>query len=262
MQRPWRRFSIVAAATAGLAVAAPSIVSGQATGPPVATTGSAGAVGPGAATLSGTVNPEGLATTYRFEYGTSRSYGSKTPSSSVPAGTEPVAVEARLDGLRPASGYHYRLIATSSAGTSAGADRILRTPDLKLDGTYRVRTVVLAGGRPFGQRRGQRASRNYRIRARCDRTACGKLKLRRQGRSGTFKSTLRRRGPGSWQGSERFRGHCDNGLRFRTRATISLRARGGSVKPRASALKGSISTRASGCVKGRERVGLRGKARG
>src|SRR5690348_5697075 len=49
-----------------------------AAGPPTATTGAASSVMQGGATVSGTVDPQGMATTYRFEYGTSSTYGLQT----------------------------------------------------------------------------------------------------------------------------------------------------------------------------------------
>ena len=49
-----------------------------AAGPPSATTGAAKNVTQTAATVTGTVDPQGMATTYHFEYGTSTSYGLQT----------------------------------------------------------------------------------------------------------------------------------------------------------------------------------------
>lgn len=53
---------------------------------PAVTTSAASGVTATAATLNGTVNPEGAATTYQFQYGTSTSYGSVTPASPASAG--------------------------------------------------------------------------------------------------------------------------------------------------------------------------------
>jgi hypothetical protein len=60
-------------------------------------------------------------------YGTSIPYSSSTPSRSVAAGTAGVNVTASLGSLSPGRTYHYRLIATSTAGTTAGADLEFRT---------------------------------------------------------------------------------------------------------------------------------------
>ena len=94
---------------------------------PSATTGPVGSVGPTSATVSGTVNPNGTATTWHVEYGTSTSYGSTTSSQSAGSGTSSVSVSASLTGLKAGTTYHYRFVATSSAGTGRGADGILTT---------------------------------------------------------------------------------------------------------------------------------------
>ncbi len=57
-----------------------------------------------AATLAGTVGPEGLETAFRFEYGTSSSYGSTTSNGVAGAGMAPMPVSAQLQGLSPEHG--------------------------------------------------------------------------------------------------------------------------------------------------------------
>ena len=85
------------------------------------------AVGPTSATVSGTVNPGGQATTWYVEYGTSTSYGSQSASASVGSGSANVAVSRSLSGLAAGTTYHYRVVATNGAGTSRGADGIFTT---------------------------------------------------------------------------------------------------------------------------------------
>ena len=94
---------------------------------PSATTGPVTAVGPTTATVGGTVNPGGQATTWYVEYGTSTSYGSKTANVSAGSGSANTAVSANLTGLAPGTTYHYRVVATNSAGTARGADGIFST---------------------------------------------------------------------------------------------------------------------------------------
>jgi hypothetical protein len=101
--------------------------SAVAAGPPSATTGSASSVTQTGATVAGTVNPEGLATTYRFEYGTSSSYGLQTAEVDAGSGTAAVDASATLGGLTNDTTYHYRLVATNPAGVARGADRTLKT---------------------------------------------------------------------------------------------------------------------------------------
>jgi phosphodiesterase/alkaline phosphatase D-like protein len=79
------------------------------------------------ATLRGSVNPEGCATTYRFEYGTTTAYGSALPMRSAGAGTSSVVVAAGISWLAPNTVYHFRITATSGAGTTAGHDVAFET---------------------------------------------------------------------------------------------------------------------------------------
>ena len=94
---------------------------------PSASTGPTTATGATTATVTGSVNPGGAATTWYVEYGTSTSYGSKTSAVSAGSGTSTSAVAAKLSGLADGTTYHYRLVATSSAGTSHGADAVFTT---------------------------------------------------------------------------------------------------------------------------------------
>ncbi len=95
--------------------------------PPSATTGSPSGVGQSSATVNGTVNPSAQSTTYYFRYGTTTSYGLQTSPAGAGSGTGMVAVHAALDGLSANTTYHYQLVATSSAGTTNGADETLTT---------------------------------------------------------------------------------------------------------------------------------------
>ncbi|TML00160.1 MAG: hypothetical protein E6G34_01285 [Actinobacteria bacterium] len=96
---------------------------------PAVSTGGVKAVTATSATLTGTVNPEGQAATYYFQYGTSTAYGSTTPSPAANAGsgTMNVNVAAKAGSLTPNITYHYRLVATNASGTSTGADHTFKT---------------------------------------------------------------------------------------------------------------------------------------
>ncbi len=74
--------------------------------------------------LTGTVNPRGVpVTSCEFEYGPTSAYGSIEPCSPAPGnGRSAVAVTAVLGDLLPDATYHYRLAATSGAGTAYGGD--------------------------------------------------------------------------------------------------------------------------------------------
>jgi phosphodiesterase/alkaline phosphatase D-like protein len=94
---------------------------------PIATTGSA-VTSISGATVNGTVNPQGRATTYYFQFGETTAYGSQTAPQSAGAGTTPVSVSAALSGLRTDTTYHYRLVAIGPGDAIAtGEDRTLAT---------------------------------------------------------------------------------------------------------------------------------------
>jgi hypothetical protein len=78
-------------------------------------------------TLNGTVNPNGLPTTYYFQWGTTTSYGNVTSSQSAGSGTSELAFTANLTGLKPNITYHCRLMATNSVGIANGADMTFKT---------------------------------------------------------------------------------------------------------------------------------------
>ena len=83
------------------------------------------------ALLNATVEPGGLPTTYRFEYGRSKAYGSQVPASPGEAGAGGVAVAVGEDlkGLKSSTLYHFRVTATNAAGTTYGEDRTFTTGD-------------------------------------------------------------------------------------------------------------------------------------
>jgi len=70
------------------------------------------------ATLNGTVNPNGVSTTYQFESSTSPSLATFTPSTTGNAGsgTAPVAVSANFTGLTPGTTYYFELVASDGVG--------------------------------------------------------------------------------------------------------------------------------------------------
>ena len=89
---------------------------------PSATTNGATGVTTTTATLNGTINPNGLNTTYYFEYGTSTSYGNTKSGTSGYTGSANVNVSENITGLIPNTPYHYRIVATNSGGTTNGSD--------------------------------------------------------------------------------------------------------------------------------------------
>ena len=87
-------------------------------------------------------NPSGESTHYYFEWGETKSYGSKTPAppGAVTSAGGLTQVEASLAGLLTSSTtYHYRLVAVNSLGTSFGSDREFTT---RLADPPQIRNVV------------------------------------------------------------------------------------------------------------------------
>jgi len=98
--------------------------------PPTVTTEQAQDLAPTHATLTGLINPEGLETTYYFEYGTTTAYGISLPSTQdADAGSaEGAEIEQHpIYGLHPGTTYHYRIVATNPVGTTHGNDQTFTT---------------------------------------------------------------------------------------------------------------------------------------
>lgn len=72
------------------------------------------------ATLHGTVDPNGLVTTYQFDWGPTNALGkvSPTTAASAGAGTTAVAETTKLVDLSPDTTYYFTLVATNSDGSS------------------------------------------------------------------------------------------------------------------------------------------------
>jgi choice-of-anchor C domain-containing protein len=90
--------------------------------PPVVATGSPSAVTNSSATLVGAVDPKGLPTTVRFEYGLTTLYGNSTAPQQVTTAGGIVDFLSPSGGLIPNATYHYRIVAANAAGTSYGED--------------------------------------------------------------------------------------------------------------------------------------------
>jgi hypothetical protein len=107
-------FAGAPASTAGAAAPAPK--------PPHVTTGAATHVLATSALLTGTVNPEAAETSYYFKYGLTKSFGLTTPPVAVGNGEVSVRVGQAVAGLTSGATYYYRIVATSSHGTSEGRE--------------------------------------------------------------------------------------------------------------------------------------------
>ncbi|MCX6269405.1 MAG: choice-of-anchor J domain-containing protein [Bacteroidetes bacterium] len=111
--------------------------------PPGVTTLAATAISGTNATLNGSVNPNGVATTYNFEWGPSVSYGNTTATTSAGSGNSAVAVSAGLTGLTGGTTHHFRIVATSANGTSYGDD-LSFTPGVAVVATTAVSSITMS----------------------------------------------------------------------------------------------------------------------
>ena len=81
------------------------------------------------ATLAAQINPQGSDAEYRFEYGTSVSYGMSLPMPDldVGEGATDVAVSVHLQDLLPSTKYHFRVVVTSGGAIEDGKDETFTT---------------------------------------------------------------------------------------------------------------------------------------
>jgi uncharacterized protein YegP (UPF0339 family) len=121
------RSALVLAIMLGFPLLIPTAALARRSRAPSVSTSAAASVTGSSAVLEGTVNPNGSAASYHFQYGASTSYGSNTPSVSLASGTSSVHVQAALGGLAAAKTYHFRLVASNSHRTSDGSDVSLTT---------------------------------------------------------------------------------------------------------------------------------------
>jgi len=108
------RSMLVAVAVALVAPAA-----AEAASKPGVTTGRVSNVTFNSATLNGSVDPNRAATSYFFQYGTTRLAVTNTAAGSA-SGRNPRAVSVAIAGLAPLTRYHYRLVAQNAEGTTIG----------------------------------------------------------------------------------------------------------------------------------------------
>jgi hypothetical protein len=78
------------------------------------------------AALNGSLDPHGLTTSVYFQYGTTSSYGHTTAMQSQTGNTYR-NIAANISGLSTHTTYHFRIVATNSAGTRYGSDKTFRT---------------------------------------------------------------------------------------------------------------------------------------
>jgi hypothetical protein len=121
---------------------------------PAVTTEAATEVTTSGAVLHGAVNPHGLATTYKFEYGTEKgAFKKSTTPGSAGSGSASVKVSTALTGLEPKTTYFFRASATNSSGTTTGSEFSFTTATLVTSWTVQSTpnpTGALSSGLRFG----------------------------------------------------------------------------------------------------------------
>src|SRR5919202_268475 len=78
---------------------------------PLAFTDPATDISPVGATLHGRVDPNGQATAAWFQYGTTKTYGKRTPPQSAGLAPGQVPISAGVSGLTSNKTYHFRMVA-------------------------------------------------------------------------------------------------------------------------------------------------------
>jgi plastocyanin len=121
-------FRIVASNTAGTRMGADrTFTTLTATGLPIVITNPATNVTASSAILHGSLDPHGLTTTVRFQYGPTTSYG-HTTAMQTQTGNAYRNIAATISGLAAHTTYHFRMVATNTAGTRMGSDKTFSTP--------------------------------------------------------------------------------------------------------------------------------------
>ena len=95
---------------------------------PTATAGTATNLVATGARLRGSATAGGAATSAKFEWGKTISYGSATSPQSLTGSDETTLTPVDLTGLDPATTYHFRVVATNANGTTESADGTFTTP--------------------------------------------------------------------------------------------------------------------------------------
>lgn len=125
--------SLLASAALTLALPAGSQAATQPPNPRASTGGALHILGT-SAQLTAVIDPNGVGTSYYFQYGPTAAYGSQTPTVSVGSGTTDVDVGQAVSKLQPGATYHFRVVAVTSTGVVvSGQDRTFTTAVIPLE---------------------------------------------------------------------------------------------------------------------------------
>lgn len=118
---------IAFAALAAVACLVVCVGASLAAASPTVSTRSATDISDTSAVLQATVVPDGLRTTYWFQYGPTSALGTQSLGASAGAATTSIAVQSAIAGLSPGITYYYRVDAKNSSGAATGAAKTFRT---------------------------------------------------------------------------------------------------------------------------------------
>ncbi len=136
-------YTVVVTNDAGSAVSAPAVLTVLV--PPTVATLAAASVTSSAAVLNALVNPQGLPTACWFQYGVSTNYGFCSATNVLAGSNTDVPLAVAVTGLAPGTVFHYRVVATNSAGLTVGQDATFTT----LTTSFSVTCSLTASGGPM-----------------------------------------------------------------------------------------------------------------
>ena len=79
------------------------------------------------ATFNGSIDPGGIQSSYRYEYGLDTNYGQSTDPVNAGSGSGASSAPKAVVGLDPNTTYHYRIVGFNSSGPILGEDQSLTT---------------------------------------------------------------------------------------------------------------------------------------
>ena len=100
-------------------------------------------------TFNALLNPNGMATSYYFQYGYNIAYGATTGTQSIGSGTGFQSVTTTLTGLFPNTNYDYRLVVINSSGTYYGTNQVVITPPIVVPSITSATTITGTTGYPM-----------------------------------------------------------------------------------------------------------------
>jgi hypothetical protein len=117
------------------------------TGPSVETTGFL-SLSPSEESMEGSLNPNGIESSFHFEYGPEATYGSSTPDTLAGSGLVAEPVSATATELAPNTLYHFRVVGSNAQGSIFGADHAFTTAPAPpiLDGSPPFASAISTSG--------------------------------------------------------------------------------------------------------------------